>query len=130
MNSPAHDIALYISSQSIGTFGGDVFVSYEPGTPDETITVYDYPGAEPDTDQFDSRPNFQVRVRSLDYSIGYARQEAIAEALTSSVTGIECDTSRFELIVPITDIAGLGRDGNQRYLLVASYRARRTKKEI
>lgn len=128
MNSPAHDIALYLAAASVGTFAVDLFVGNEPAQPDNCVTVYDYPGGEHDTDQMDiERPNFQVRVRALKYDEGYARQEQIANLLIQSATGIVCETSRFPLVMPITNIAGLGRDSNQRNILVASYRAIRTK---
>lgn len=128
MNSPAHDIALFIAG-TIGGFGQKVFVASEPATPDEVVTVYDYPGAGADTDEMDLQPNFQVRVRSPDYQSAYNLQVIIRASLEGPVAGIVAETSIFSIVYCISDIASLGRDGNQRYLLVASYRARRTKKE-
>lgn len=130
MNSAAHDIALFIADSGIGIWGTDLFANSEPATPDGTITVYDYPGGAPDTDELDVRlPNFQVRIRDLSYPVAYAKHEAIFGALILPSNGIITATSRFSLIAMNSDIASLGRDGNQRYILVASYRARRTNKE-
>lgn len=130
MNSPAHDIALYLAANSIGVFGSDLFTATEPATPDRVITTYDYPGGNPDTDELDVRlVNFQVRVRSADYNEAYQLQDAIVALLIMPVNGIIAETSRFSLIVLNSDIATLGRDSNQRHILVASYRARRTNKE-
>lgn len=128
MNSPAHDIALYLQSVGLGDFGSNLFVGSEPATPDEVTTIYDYPGDTDDTDELDEQPRFQVRTRG-SYEAAYRQQSAIKEALTLPTTGITAATSVFSLIVSINSIASLGRDGNQRYLMVASYRARRTNKE-
>lgn len=130
MNSPAHDIALFLETSGYGDFGTAVFVGAEPTSPDVSTTIYDYPGGEPDTDELDVfTPRFQVRTRSTDYAEAYAMQEAVRNLLLTARNGIETDTSRFSIISLNSDIASLGRDGNQRYILVASYRARRTNKE-
>ena len=128
MNSPAHDIALYLQSTGLGDLGTTLFVGNEPATPDEVTTIYDYPGDGDDTDELDEQPRFQVRTRG-SYETAYHQQLEIKDALTRPTTGIVAPTSVFSLIVSINSIASLGRDGNQRYIMVASYRARRTNKE-
>jgi len=87
MNSPAHDIALYLQSLSFGTLaassGWAIAVAREPVAPDTTITVYDTGGQGPDTDELDEfLPDIQVRVRAPDYIAAYAKSEGIRAALT------------------------------------------------
>lgn len=130
MNSAAHDIALYLVDAVGLTFGSNLFVASEPQAPDDCTTIYDYPGGSPDTDQMDVRlPNFQVRTRSLSFEEANERQEQILGALISDPNEFEAGTSRFSVVVLNTDVSSLGRDGNGRFILVASYRARRTEKE-
>ena len=135
MNSPAHDLALYLVAAGVmPNFGGAIpwsaFIAAEPDTPDETVTFYDLPGGEPDTDEMDQfTPAFQVRVRAKLWVEGYAKQEAIRDALLSSRSGFEAESSRFILVVMTSDIATIGRDDKQRHLIVANYRARREAKE-
>lgn len=129
MSSPAHDIALHLAANGIGIFGADLFVGEEPTSPDACVTVYDYAGDGQDTDELDDQPRFQVRVRNPSYADAYAQQESIKALITQPLTGIESATSLYPLIALAIDIASIGRDGNRRHILVASYRARRTNKE-
>lgn len=133
MNSPSHEIALHLASVGVGTFGGSspwsIYFASEPASPDDTITVYDTPGGEPDTDELDLfRPAFQIRVRSANYAEAYAKHSTIREILTLPDT-ITAETSIFIGIEMSTDVAGIGTDDNDRHLLVANYRAMRMKKE-
>lgn len=130
MNSAAHDIALYLQDQGVGTFGVDLFVGHEPTDPPDCTTIYDYPGLDADTDEMDIRqPNFQVRVRSPRYEVANNKHEEIFRALTEHKVGFDAPTSTFSVVVLNTDVSSLGRDANQRMILVANYRARRTQKE-
>lgn len=129
MNSPATDIANYLANSGVGTLNGTtswrVGIASEPEDPDDTVTVYDYPGAEPDTDQLDIlRSNFQVRVRSANYQSAYDKQVAIRDLLIH--TPISAESSIFSLVVMQSDIAPIGRDDRERWLLVANYRCRRS----
>ena len=130
MKSPAHDIAVYLSTapQSIGTFGGSsawcVGVAAEPATPPECVTLYDTPGGEPDTDELDSMPRFQVRVRGPVFADCYSKQKAIRDLLLLPEPLTTGESSY--LIQMSSDIETIGRDDSNNFLLVANYRARRT----
>lgn len=130
MNSPAHDLALYLQAQGVGTFGGanawSISVGREPVSPPEAVTLYDTGGAEPDTDELsDKLPTFQVRVRGPAFPAVYAKQEAIRDLLIMPEP-IVTATSRFVGIQMSSDIIDIGRDDGDRFILVANYRARRT----
>lgn len=133
MNSPAHDIALYLSSSGVGQFASAIDwainVGSEPPEPDRTITVYDVSGGIPDTDQMDVFINsIQVRTRSASYAEAYDRQRRIRQLLIHPVP-INATTSIFTAIDCTIDVGSIGRDANNRYILVATYRTRRTEKE-
>lgn len=128
MNSPAHDVIQYLVDQSIGALGGEtqwsLHLAVEPDAPANVITIYDTGGGEPDTDQHDGRPTFQVRVRAASYQEGYTKQVAIREALTEPAE-IVAEDSRM-LIFAETEIIPIGRDDSNRHLFTANYRAVRT----
>lgn len=132
MNSPAHDIALFLAEQGEGYWGGNrewcISVNGEPASPDDAITIYDTPGGEPDTDELDIfRPSLQVRVRSHSWQKAYNKQIAIRDLLIFDP--VDAASSYFELIVMSSDVMSLGKDDSNRHLLTANYRARRTEKE-
>ena len=130
MNSPAHDLALYLETQSVGTFGGSsgwsINVSREPELPDTAITLYDTGGPGPtDDDQDQWESTVQVRVRSRDYAAAFAKHEAIRDlfVLPAPIIG---ETTRFSGITMTSDILALGRDDNDRHLLTANYQVLRS----
>lgn len=129
MSSPALDFAMHLQGLGLGTFAGSITwsinVGTEPPTPDGTITLYDLAGSEPDTDEMSIlRPQFQVRVREPGYAAAYAKAEAIRAALLVPPPIVASGTTYFGVFVS-SDLASLGRDDNDRYLIVATYRAMR-----
>lgn len=137
MNSPAHDLVLYLVSQGVGAFGGEgdwsLHVSGEPATPENVITLYDTAGGDLDTDEQDVwQPSIQVRVRGKNYNAAYQKQVVIQKLLTRPGLDpvIDAETSRFTGVMMTSDVLSLGRDENKLYLLTANYRARRTEKEL
>lgn len=136
MNSTAHDVALYLADQGAGTFGGStgwvLSANGEPPSPDTAITIYDTGGQDMDTDQQDvEQPTFQVRVRSKSQIDAHQKQVDIRTILVRP--GVDpsfvAETSLFTGVDTTTGILSIGRDGNDRYLLTANFRARRTEKE-
>lgn len=125
MISPAHDISIYLAT----ILGGAFFTGSEPDAPDDVVTVYDTGGLNPDTDELDiERPTFQVRVRDRNYALAYARHRSIRDQLIYDE--FETDHARYALIVAETEILSLGRDDNNRFILVANYRAMRSANAI
>lgn len=121
MNSPAHDTALYLVAQDIGTaFGTGVFVGREPLSPVECVTVYDTGGGVGPL--VDMRvPTVQVRIRSADYNTGWQRANAAHETLTAPA-GV---TGQPDIAVAwwtaTSDVAYIGRDDQDRVLFTANY---------
>lgn len=134
MTTPALEIAQYLADNGVGVFPsstpGDwaIFVAQDSPTPDTTITVSDEGGGEPDTDELDIQTaNVQIRVRSAKvggYTAAYQKHLEIRELLIHPaplVTG----TMHFIGVRMINNIANLGRDDNDRHILVATYEAQR-----
>ena len=122
MISAAHDVAKYLAAQGAGTFPGTLSVSVEPMTPVDVTTIYDTGGEPPDTDQQDLlRSTFQVRTRSVDYETGYSKQTQIRDLLILPGRIVTAD-SAFVMISMTSDIASIGRDDQDRYLMTANYR--------
>lgn len=133
MNSPADDIARLLAATLTpgGDIGGNlpfcINFAAEPDAPDDTITIYDTPGGEPDTDELDEyQIAFQVRIRCKVHAAGYAKHEAIRNLLILPVVPIVAASSKFLFITLTSDIGSLGRDDGNRHILVANYSARRT----
>lgn len=139
MNSAAVDIAKFLATEGVGTLphttGWAVSAALEPVSPDDAVTVYDTGGEGPDTDDGDEagvndlhESTVQVRTRSADYSDAYDKQTEIFALLTSKSV-IETETSNLVGVFMTTDVLPIGRDDNNRHLLVANYRIIRTEKE-
>jgi hypothetical protein len=123
MKSPAHDLAIYLASQGVGSYPGTISVNVEPADPVDVVTIYDTGGDSPDTDQLDLlRPTFQVRVRSMDPEAGYEMQERIRDLLMLPGRIVTVN-SAFVVITPTSDVAHIGRDDNDRHLTTLNYSA-------
>lgn len=127
--SPAQQIVEYLDGAGAGTLGGvgpgwAIYAFAEPSSPENVITVYDGGGGEPEPDQDLFRPNFQVRVRALDYTEGYAKQVQIRDLLIAE-----------NAVIPMMgifltqDVTPIGKDDNDRHITTANYRALRTKEQ-
>lgn len=131
MNSPAHDIVLYLHGLTLGQFPHTngtwaLNVAWESDKPDNIVTVYDTSGAGPDTD--DLNPvwcDLQVRVRARTNPAAYTKHIEIRDALIKATFPIVAATSRFLGISMESDVLSLGPDENSRHVLVANYRALR-----
>ena len=122
MRSPADDLARWLGTQGIGVFGQDISVGMEPASPIEVVTLYDTGGEPPDTVELDLfRSTIQVRVRSKNYAVAYNRHEQIRDTLILPGR-IDTGSSVFVEIDMTSDIASIGRDDNDRYLMTANYR--------
>jgi hypothetical protein len=66
------------------TFGTNLFISREPPSPDNCVTLYDTPGAIPDLGlqgETYYRDSFQVRVRNNSYIAGMSQIYSIKDVL-------------------------------------------------
>ena len=135
MTSPAIELAQYLADVGVASSsGGDgawsVHVSREPLEPPEVITLYDTTGRDLElVDEQLRHPGIQVRVRARDYAEGYAKQQAIFDALavpTSQIIGAHW----YVAVALVGDILSLGRTDRDRHLLTANYLIERQPVEV
>ena len=123
--SPAHELALYLESEGVGTFAQDIHVSREPAAPDNVVTIYDTGGSAPANYDIELRqPTIQVRVRNTSYPNAVAKQEEIFAILNAIKTQV-IEGSTYLGVWMTTDILSIGRDDNDRHLLTANYQVQR-----
>lgn len=77
----AIDLAQYLAANGLGTIGQDLFVSFQPPTPDECVSVYDTGGYAPDVEVPLRDPTFQVLCRAPDYPVAMAKAQAVFDLL-------------------------------------------------
>lgn len=125
MQSPAYDIAMLLQSEGVGSFGSSsgwsIAVGSEPMSPHTTITLYDTGGLEPDTEQLDRRPSFQIRVRGHDYLAARSKMEE-AIGILQAKTGVTLNGTRYLSFELQSDVVCLGKDDSERFLFTANFR--------
>ncbi len=128
MSSTAYHISQYLTAQALGAYASQepwgIFVGGEPNKPDDCITIYDTGGTHANADAQLWDPTFQVRVRSQRYMDAYTKAEAIRDLLLVR-TAREIEGWHYTGFWLISDIAKIGRDGNDRELLTVNFRSMR-----
>lgn len=93
-HSPAQIIARLLATLGVGVTGGTVgdwpiYVSDEPNSPDNAITLYDTSGQNDGRSMIDGEvqehPGVEVRIRSSTHEIGFAKAAVIAEILAMTI---------------------------------------------
>jgi hypothetical protein len=123
MNSPAYDIANMIDASPIGLgeLAVDLFVSREPTTPNNCISIFDTGGFEPDAKHDISRPTIQIRVRNSVYLTGYNLATAIKDALHGLYEQEE-GLSNYLIILAMGDVTHIGLDDSNRNIFTINFR--------
>ncbi len=127
--SPAHELALHLDDQNVGTFAGtaswSISVAREAVRPDDTITIYDTGGFDVVEEGIGLRaPTIQVRVRGRNYAAMYDKHMEIYDLLVVPLERTIGD-HHYVGIWSQGDVADIGRDDNDRFLLTANYRINR-----
>lgn len=127
--SPAYEIARYLEASGVAVWAADVGwsigVAQASDRPDTVITLQDEGGGEPDTDELDIQEFIlHVRVRSAKDGAGYneawAKQTEIRDLLIYP-SPLVTDNMHFIGARMVGNISNLGRDTNDRHILMASY---------
>jgi len=126
MNAPAVDISdmLEYESNLDLIFKEDLFVGYEPSTPDNCVTIFDTSGYPPEV-TFEGNPNFykpsiQIRVRNKSYLDGYELISGIVRALHGRGPELWNGTTYCSIICT-SDPALLDWDANGRARFIANF---------
>lgn len=128
-NSPAKDTADYLETGAIGVVGGSadwaIFVSDEPASPANCITIYDTGGAPLSPDERLWQHQIQVRVRAIAYAAGYDKMSAIRDWLAATNKGVIVGGSHYVGYWVQSDIASIGKDQQNKHILVCNFRLSR-----
>lgn len=125
-NSPADDIANYLSSQGVGTIGAAsgwaLGVSFEADSPHQAITVYDIGGFAPDAHWLLDYPQIQVRVRGdvNGYSGAYSKIQEVKDTLLG-ITQTTMGGTYYVGILQFGDINFIQYDEPGRPILTANF---------
>jgi hypothetical protein len=129
MNSPSKDISSLIAAGGLSlTLGTNLFVSKEPATPNNTVTVFDGANSPPML-TFTKGENYfydavQIRVRNMDSQAGYA----IASSIVTLLHGqgqVTVNGTLYSVIYCSNGPVPLGWDDNGRVLYVLNFETQR-----
>jgi hypothetical protein len=130
INSPATDTAAFLQEGAIGNVAGPgewpIYIGDEPATPPNCITVYDYQGGgllSPDERMYEHF--LQVRVRAIAYATGYDKMAAVRDWLAVTTKSKVVGDWHYIGFWVTADIASIGRDQQNRHLLVCNFRLHR-----
>lgn len=120
-----NSVADYLTSNSYGTQGTNLFIGQMPDTTTLTAVLTEYDGGVVETHAAGIalyQPSLQVRVRgaSEDYTTPRARIIAI-QTLLSGVTGNTLSGVTFLRIRPLGSIIALGQDDRLRWEFTANF---------
>lgn len=124
MSSPADDIATILENNGVATFADDMFVSKEPASPDDCITLYDTGGFEPNPKWSIGQPTVMARVRNVHYPSGYAKCEEIKDALLG-LPKQAVDSTTYVGVWMEGDINFIEYDDNGRAIFTINFRISR-----
>ena len=118
-------VANYLTSNSYGTQGTNLFIGQMPDTTSLTTVLTEYDGGVIETNASGIalyQPSLQVRVRGAteDYTTPRARIVAV-QTLLSGVTGNTLSGVTFLRIRPLGSIIALGQDDRLRWEFTASF---------
>ena len=118
-------VANYLTSNSYGTQGTNLFIGQMPDTTVLTAVLTEYDGGVVETHASGIalyQPSLQVRVRGAaeDYTTPRARIVAI-QTLLSGVTGNTLSGVTFLRIRPLGSIIALGQDDRLRWEFTANF---------
>ena len=118
-------VANYLTSNSYGTQGTNLFIGQMPDTTSLTTVLTEYDGGVIETNGSGIalyQPSLQVRVRGAteDYTTPRARIVAV-QTLLSGVTGNTLSGVTFLRIKPLGSIISLGQDDRLRWEFTANF---------
>lgn len=132
MNPASEDIKDIMVDAGIGVFaaetGWGIFIAEEPTKPDQTITVIDTSGTEPDFGVDIRNPSIQILVRGkkLDgFLLAYSKAEEVFDLLNEYTNQI-WSGARYIGIWAEADILFVGFDDNKRPQFSLNFRIQRS----
>lgn len=108
-------VAQALSNAGLGTIGSNIFLGFNPETPDNCLCVIDTGGVKPSIDIPDKMPTFQVVIRNTDYENGQTNLETVRSTLHQHRNAVLVSgQTYFYYIYLISEGGHIGRDENGR----------------
>lgn len=103
------------------TFGTNLFISFEPDTPDNCITVYPTSSLGP-TDERKYNSAFQVRVRATSFTTAFNTCQKIIDSMHRN--GDVLTNSKGLILAMNSQPIYLIRDDNKRSIVVSNFHSK------
>jgi len=108
-------VGQYLEDQGIGTVATDIFLGYQPDTPDNCIAVILTSGNTPSIDIPTKEPRFQILIRNTNYETGDGKLTTIRNTLHQFRNGyLQSGETYFYYIYAVNEGGAIGRDVNGR----------------
>ena len=123
MKAVSVDIMTLLANNSLGTIGTNLFAMAWGEGVDEQVLVLDAPGVNSPLKKVYEQPSFQILVRGEkngDMNDAYQKMRDIHEFLIAQPSQ-DIDDTGYLQYEPLSSIAGLGRDDNDRGIFSMNY---------
>ncbi len=123
MKAVSVDIATLLEDNGLGVFGTDLFAMAWGEGVDKQVLIMDTPGRDSPLKGLYENPTFQVLVRGAkndDLNTAYVTIRDIHEFLIAQPSQ-DIDGTGYLEYEPLSTIAGLGRDKNDRAIFSMNY---------
>jgi hypothetical protein len=127
-NAPSFDIKDMLENSNSGlglVFTTNMFLASLPSTPHNAVCIYDT-GGMPQGQYAFEKPNIQIRIRNIDYAIGYALCRDIKYYLHQKRNNEIWNSTRYISIETRSDILFLGQDEKNRYEWTINFQVMRS----
>jgi len=118
----ATQIATILENDGVGVFATDIFISKEPESPNDCITIYKTGGTPDDCLDVDERSsevsNLQVRVRASKLTDAHDNMEEVRDSLEKRLVKLGDDYLRIWMTSLPVD---LQRDTHNRAIVTANF---------
>jgi len=119
-------IAQILQNDGVGTFGTDIFISKEPESPDNTITIYKTGGLPDNTLKFGNYTqeihNFQVRVRNNNYQSAHTTMNSVRLSIEKGIKTLTDSGGTDYLKIQMVSLPiDLSRDTTNRCIITANF---------
>ena len=128
---PIYLIAQVLEDDGVGTFATDIFISKEPDSPDNAITIYSNGGIPDECLTHGERSgeilSFQVRVRNNDYLTAQAVMESVRASIEKGNKTLVDSGGTNRLKIWMTSLPiDLKRDSTNRAIVTANFNVMRS----
>jgi hypothetical protein len=115
------ELGTYLQAQGVGILQRDIFLGVRPASPDECLTLAEYPGGAPEYVQESASPRHEsVQIQIVSRGVEYQRVRLLASLAWSALSRVTNSTLsgvRYLSIRPSSSPAPIGRDSNGQLLI-------------